>query len=94
MKRTQRSSKASSATIFVVVDVTYDYYRFQANVGATTDLEQARKIAAHYAQRDSLPIIEDGEVSKSMDDPESPHLWIERFPPQAISPAIPRDPRG
>ena len=70
--------------IFVIVEVTYDYYRFQENRGAATDIETARDIAAREAEKlkrggEPLPILESAGESGNMDSPETCHIWIEVF---------------
>ena len=74
---------ATGSAIYVIVDVSYDYYRFQENVGAATDLNEARRAAEAYVKNTwphNLPIVEDAQQSKSMDDSEAGHVWIERWP--------------
>lgn len=70
-------------SIFVVVLVNYDYYRFQDNLGASTSIEKAREIAAQkakeYGYDGDLPVIEDAEKSSDMDSSETGHVWIEIF---------------
>ena len=72
------------AAIFVIVLVSYDFYRFQYNLGATASLETAREIAAMESGKGEyggdLPIIEDAVQSQAMDAPETSHIWIESFP--------------
>jgi hypothetical protein len=75
--------------IYVVVFVSYDYYRFQENVGATLDIESARKIAEdlresprhignseYYPYRD-LQVIEDPALSFGQSSDERNHFFIE-----------------
>jgi len=68
--------------IYVVVDVSYDYYRFQDNVFATTDIEQARRFAADYSKGVgiNMPVIESEDISKSLTNSEARHVWIEYWP--------------
>jgi hypothetical protein len=77
------SSLSACSAVFVVVMVSYDYYRFQDNLGATTDLDAARAIAARESESRGydgpLPIIEDAVQSSNMDSPETRHIWIEVF---------------
>jgi hypothetical protein len=70
--------------IFVIVEVTYDHYRFQENRGAATDIETARAIAARESvergwRDDVLPILESADQSRDLDYQETPHIWIEVF---------------
>ena len=77
-------SETPCSAIFVIVLVSYDYYRFQDNLGATASLETAREIAAREAKERGyvfdLPVIEDAGKSQDMDSPETRHIWIESFP--------------
>lgn len=75
--------KLPKTGIFVVVLVSYDYHRFQENLGAATSLSQAREIAAensNHPVRGKLPIIEDPDESIALGEDETIHIWIERFP--------------
>ena len=80
-----RIVKESTGAIFVIVHVSYDYYyRVQDNLGAATDFETAKAIAARESVErgspsDALPIIEIAEESFDMDFPETRHIWIEVF---------------
>lgn len=71
-------------TIFVIVKVSYDYYRFQENLGATASLEEARLIASTNASRPnskhSLRVVECRLESEEMDTPEICHILIEQWP--------------
>lgn len=67
-----------SDTIFVVVLVTYDYYRFQTNLAATRSFEQALQIA-NRSTHGEFPVIWCAQESASMDDREKSHIWIEAF---------------
>lgn len=84
------TSKCSCSSLFVIVHVTYDYYRYQFNIGASTDIDTARKIAINYKKEKEydgeppLPIIEDKDKSSDMDSPETNHIWIEVFPQNLI----------
>lgn len=71
--------------IYVIVDVTYDYYRFQDNLAATTSLKKAIELAEKFAgdlsveRRVFIPVVEDAEKSKAMRHDEVQHIWIQRF---------------
>jgi hypothetical protein len=81
---------SQTTTIYVVVNVSYDYYRFQENVGAALDIETARNIAKafrdkpkqigkslHYFNR-NLEIVEDHDESwGQFRDRERNHIFIE-----------------
>jgi len=65
--------------IYILVEVCYDYYRFQDNVGADTD--KARLIS-NYNNLNNFEIVEyeaDSKEQKGFDDAEKRHLWIEKF---------------
>ena len=73
------------SAIYVIVRVTYDYFRYQDNEGASADLDEARKIARAAAVRcarddDPWRVIESEEESRSLDDAETAHIWIEYWP--------------
>jgi hypothetical protein len=76
--------------IYVVVNVTYDYYRFQTNLGAFTDLQQACDYAMKYAKSKQLTtangftypllqITKDPLESEAFDEMEENHIWIQIF---------------
>lgn len=92
MKQPDQLTDGASDSIFVIVWVDYDYYRFQDNLAATTDLEEARAIAAEKAESlrfvDVLPVIESAAESSSMDARETSHIWIESFPQDTKGTAI------
>jgi len=68
--------------IYVIVSVTYDYYRFQENIGATTDFSEAKRIAEEYAKKAEIgDVITDAEHSRNMGEKEARHVWIEEFHP-------------
>jgi hypothetical protein len=72
------------SAIFVIVHVSYDYFRFQDNLGAAADFETAKAIAERESvergsRGDALPIIEIADESFAMDSPETRHIWIEVF---------------
>lgn len=69
--------KINMKPIYVIVDVTYDWYRFQDNLGATPNLKRARKIAAEAAK--GRPVVEDVRESQNMDEPETKHILIETW---------------
>lgn len=60
---------------YVLVVVTYDYYRFQRNLAISTnnsDFEHVIKQFGNEYERRS-------KKQKFFDDKEQQHLWIERF---------------
>jgi len=71
--------------IFVIVRVEYDYYRFQENLAASTDIEEARKLAVKFSEErigwsSIFPIIESEKESLNMNEKEIRHIYIEKFP--------------
>jgi hypothetical protein len=79
-------------TIYVVVEVSFDYYRFQENVGVALDIESARKIAEAYREKPrrvgnslhyfnrGVEIVEDRELSYGqLQENEHRHLFIEAY---------------
>lgn len=66
--------------IYVIVYVSYDHYRFQENMGATTEMEDARSIAKKaLVEQGEMPIIECGIESLECDSTERRHIWIEKW---------------
>ena len=65
--------------IYVVVDVSYDYYRFQQNLGAFTGFDAANKFAEQRAALSKLTVLYTDAESKAMDHSEASHIWIEKF---------------
>jgi len=83
---------SQTTTIYVVVDVSYDYWRFQKNIGAALDIETARNIAnafrekpkrvlnSEYYPNQELEIIEDqGQSWGPLHENQSHHIFIETF---------------
>ena len=66
--------------IFIVVLVTYDYYRFQDNLYANTNKKDCIKWAKEMIYNNtSLPVILTKKTSELKDDPEITHLWIQEL---------------
>ena len=76
--------------IYIVVEVTYDYFRFQKNLYATTDLTQAREFTASVAVNGRM-VTESEEVSQQMDDPEIQHYFIQTFTNETPATTHPQD---
>lgn len=70
-------------TFYVIVLVTYDYYRFQENLAVTTQLDHAMAIAKSEVEKRKrtglLPIIQHAEISSNMDMEEDQHIWIQEL---------------
>lgn len=66
-------------TIYVVVLVTFDHYRIQMNVGATTHKKQAQQIAELHSGG-KLPIVWSKYASYNVyKDAGQTHVLIERY---------------
>jgi hypothetical protein len=75
--------------IYIIVHVTFDYDRFQENLGATTDLREAQRLAQQASLKHNYgdgpaPILDypagDADHIEDSNGPASrPHIWIERF---------------
>jgi len=67
--------------IYVVVHVSYDYYRFQENLGAAAAIKDARRIAKEQVSslKMNLPVIESEDESRKQDNAEGQHIWIEKI---------------
>lgn len=68
--------------IHVLVKVTYDYYRFQENLAASTDYDRLMVIAEHESETHRIPLIlyEAGSPEhRSVEKNDRDHLWIESF---------------
>jgi hypothetical protein len=83
----EKTTTEAAETVFVVVVVHYDHYRFQENVGATADVEMARSIASKEAvknmtrgSREPLSVIEDEVESAAQDQQKNDHIWIQAIP--------------
>lgn len=82
-----RPIRAGKAMIYVVVLVTYDYYRFQENLGASMSPSKARNLCRAFKQgkthlyggNPEMVVVESMEESDAFNDPETPHLWIQKF---------------
>ena len=64
--------------VFVLIYITYDYYRFKKNHGVFTSIEEAKNHAekiAHYTD----VIVYNGDRHKEKDSDESTHWQIQRF---------------
>lgn len=67
---------------YVIIDVTYDYHRFQENLGVAHTLEDAWLLAYKFAveeNRGGLPIIDSKAQSLACDKPERHHIYIEEW---------------
>lgn len=65
--------------MYVLVKVTYDYYRFQENIAASVDHREIC-VTAHAVNKDSLPICaykKDDAEQINLDHDEIAHLWIQ-----------------
>jgi len=65
--------------IYVIVKVCYDYYRFQENISATTDLEKAIEIAKLNVNDWNKFIVTGIEKSNEFDESEKAHILIQTF---------------
>lgn len=73
--------------IYVLVEILYDYHRFQNNLFASSNLKDVNKFIASI--RDTHSIVNwpvkryayDDEITRSnLWDREVKHLWIQEFP--------------
>jgi hypothetical protein len=51
------NQKGANTMIYIVVNVTYDYYRFQRNLGAFTNLQKACDCAMEFAKSKQLTTL-------------------------------------
>ena len=71
--------------IYVVVEVTYDYFRFQENVFATTDLAKVEEFLAAYKKKEenideTLLRYKAGSPEEyAINDKEDYHYWLQEF---------------
>uniref|UniRef100_A0A6M3JJD0 Uncharacterized protein n=1 Tax=viral metagenome TaxID=1070528 RepID=A0A6M3JJD0_9ZZZZ len=73
--------------IFVVVLVTYDYYRFQTNLFASTDKKECIKFCKKYNKgREEQYLIVLKEKNSTLIDTSSEvrHLWIQEFKKEQV----------
>jgi len=68
-------------TIFVVVLVTYDWWRFQKNIYASNNQKDCIEWTKKYEPfgGGKLPIILSEKSSDKKDKTETSHLWIQAF---------------
>ena len=70
--------KTQIATVYVLVKVTYDYYRFQENYGVYKTIAEAEKQAK--AEDDRLNILcYTDNINRAIDRIEEDHWWIQEF---------------
>lgn len=68
--------------IYVIVKVSYDHYRFQENLDATCQRNEAKRIAKlesdirEVVVREYLP---ESPEQMALDRDETPHIWIQDF---------------
>ncbi len=78
------------STIYVIIKVRFDYYRFQENVGATTSPIIAKQIADQAwdewflggkggKRRGKRIIVTDRKASDAMREKETAHILIETW---------------
>lgn len=74
--------------IYIVVDVTYDYYRFQENKFASNSYKECCEWIAERIKKDkdtfrwwyvNIDYKKDSEKMKELDQSEQCHYWIESF---------------
>lgn len=69
--------------VFVVVHVTYDHYRFQENISASTRfataMRAARALCAAHSPTNPLPLVVTENASDGFDVAEVEHVWIQCF---------------
>jgi hypothetical protein len=68
--------------VFVIIHVTYDWYRFQNNRAVALTMKSAQDQAEHYRAKrhprdHDMPIVATREESASFDQPETEHIYIE-----------------
>ena len=68
-------------SIFIVVNVHYDYHRFQKNLYASNNQQDCIEWAKNYnkKQKRNLPIIKTFKTSIKKNNIEIEHLWIQKF---------------
>ena len=70
-----------SKSIFIVVLVSYDWYRFQQNLYANNNQKDCIEWAKNYNKKENenLPIIRISKMSDNLDNRETGHLWIQEL---------------
>lgn len=61
--------------IYVLVYVTYDYYRFQENIYAHTEKEKITEFIKN--RKDNLPVFEYKQEPSELRDDGTTHWWID-----------------
>ncbi len=66
--------------IFILVNVTYDHFRFQDNLFASTSRDECYKFAKdNYKEKLIFDYEWDSQESEEYDDRELNHLWIQKL---------------
>lgn len=67
-------------TIYIIVEITYDWFRDQVNLAATTNWEKAIELATTKANsRSHNRVAKSEEESADYDDSQSAHIWIQKI---------------
>ena len=66
-------------TIYIIVDVSYDWYRFQSNLGVATCEKAAIKLARGLRSGNNEPVVMYKELSEELDRSETKHIWIQKL---------------
>jgi hypothetical protein len=76
--------EAGKMNIYVLVEVTYDYYRFQFNLEASHNREDLKEVAKRIIldKKRAWPVLDykqSSETQFGLDKDEVCHYWIQEF---------------
>jgi len=66
--------------VYIIIEVTYDYYRFTENLAVATSQQRAEKLAKQLAEERLNPYIEeavDKAVEREEDIPHSTYITVQ-----------------
>lgn len=67
--------------VYVLVKVTYDYYRFQENISAQIADDYFDKSLINKKNYPIYKYVSNGKKQKKLDKEERTHYWIQKFDP-------------
>lgn len=70
----------SSPTVYVAIEMTFDYHEFQEVIYASTDFEEVKQVIALHGEGVDYPVVESLKVHTRLSREEVRHYWIRKFP--------------
>lgn len=68
--------------VYILVEVTYDYYRFQKNIAASHSIEELESIVSSPDNILNRPLFvydEESKENEAFDNRELNHYWIQEL---------------